>query len=190
MSKKLWVVSLAISLVLTLGLAQVALAAPPTPLLLAGVDINTESGGVVPTTLAGTANVASFHPEQLGGWGGEYGEGAVTAFPGDSDDAGYIELEWDEGKARHIIVRVLDGIADDSFNVYVENPGGNWALVYSYSADPSTTEYWVEHHIYSFPACKGQGPYIHMKIEPINVGWSGFNTWGQLAVDYVEIWSR
>jgi len=190
MSKKLWVVSLVISLVLTLGLAPVALAAPPTPQLLAGVDINTESGNVVCSTLAGTANVTSFNPEQPGSWGGESGGGAVTAFPGDSDDAGYIELEWDEGKARHIIVRVLDGIADDSFNVYVKNPGGNWALVYSYSADPSTTEYWVEHHIYSFPAGKGQGPYIHMKIEPTSVGWSGFNTWGQLAVDYVEVWSR
>ena len=92
------------------------------------------------------------------------------------------------GKARHIKMRVLDGIADDSFNVYVKNPGGNWALVYSYTCDPSTSEYWVEHDIYSFPAGKGQGNIIDIKIESTGAAWSGFGTYGQLAVDWVEVW--
>jgi hypothetical protein len=193
MQKKQWAISLLIALVLTLGLAPIVHAAPPTSVLLARVDINTDTTThtVTTTLLAGTiGSLSSFNPEQPGNWGDEYGGGAVTAFPGDGDNAGYISLEWNEGKARHIEMRVLDGIADDSFNVYVKNPGGNWALVYSYTADPSTTENWVVHHIYSFPAGKGQGPCINMKIEPTNVGWSGFSTWGQLAVDYVEVWSR
>jgi hypothetical protein len=92
------------------------------------------------------------------------------------------------GFARHIKMRVLDGIADDSFNVYVKNPGGDWVLVYSYTSDPSTSEYWVVHHIYSFPAGKGQGTAIEIKIEATGAAWSGFPTYGQLGVDWVEVW--
>src|SRR3990170_2539122 len=130
---------------------------------------------------------SSFNASAPGAWGGEPWNAVVTAFPGDTDPAGYCTLTRPDGDfARHIEMRVLDGIADDSFSVYVKNPGGGWAPVYSYSADPSTAEVWVTHHIYSFPAGKGQGMTVEIKIEPTNVGWSGFNTWGQLAVDYIE----
>lgn len=159
--------------------------------LLAGIDINTCMGNVSLTLTAGSVvNAWSFNPEQPGNWGGEFGNGAVTAFAGDSDDSGYVYLQWEEGKARRIVMRVLDGIADDSFNVYVKNPGGEWVLVYHFTADFSTTEICKEHTIVGFPAGKGQGNNIEIKIEPTNVGWSGFNTWGQLAVDYIEVYSN
>ena len=182
---------LVVVLVLTLGLAPFAYAAKPIPTMLADVDINTVDGVVTYTTTQGTAIATSFNPEQPGGWGGEYGGGAVTAFPGDTDPAGYINFKWTTGFARHIELRMLDGIADDSFNVYVMNPGGDWALVYSYTSDLSTNEYWVVHDIYGFPAGKGkQGPSINMMIVPTNLGWSGFNTWGQLAVDWVKVYDH
>jgi len=148
-------------------------------------------GAVTPLATAdlpGAGQCTSFNPEVSGSWGGENGLGAVTAFPGDTDNAGYCTFTGLTAKARHISLRVLDGIADDSFDVYVLNPGGNWAWVYGYTADPSTTETWVTHDIYSFPAAKGQGNTVEMMIVPRNVGWTGFTTWGQLAVDYVKVW--
>ena len=130
---------------------------------------------------------SSFSAEQPGYWGGEYGLGAVTAYPGDSDDAGYCTLNTGGTFTRHIELRVLDDLADDSFNVYVKNPAGKLVLVYSY-ADVYSTETWVTHHIYSFPAGKGQGDTVEIKIELTGPHWSGFNTWGQLGVDYVALY--
>ena len=129
------------------------------------------------------SNCESFNPEKPGNWGGEYGYGAVTAFPGDPDDAGYCRLTVDS-KARRLELRVLDGSADDSFDVYVMNPGGKYALVYSYT-DQYSSETWVTHQIYDFPAGKGQGGNIEVKIMPTGPHWTGFDDYGQLAVDYV-----
>lgn len=132
----------------------------------------------------------SFNASAPGAWGGEPSNAVVAAFPGEDDDAGYCTLNTGGMFARHIELRVLDGIADDSFDVYVKNPGGNWALVYTYGPDPSTTEVWKLHHIYGFPAGKGQGETVEIKIEPTNAGWSGFGIYGQLAVDYVKIFDH
>jgi hypothetical protein len=173
----------AISL-LVLGAGPVGAVSP-----LATLDLNTVSGVAVVSTGGSGGSCTSFNPEVSGAWGGENGLGAVTAF-GATDPAGYCMFTGLTEKARHISLRVLDGIADDSFDVYVHNPGGNWALVYGYTADSSTAETWVTHHIYDFPAGKGQGDSVCMKIVPTNVGWWGFDTWGQLAVDYVKVWEH
>ena len=133
---------------------------------------------------------SSFNAEVPGNWGGEYGDGAVTAFLGDSDDAGYCTFTDLDAKAKLIEMRVLDGIADDSFEVYVKNPAGYWVLVYTYIADVSTTEVWKVHYINGFPAGKGQGNMVEIKILPTNVGWSGFDTYGQLAVDYIKVYGN
>ena len=125
----------------------------------------------------------SFNVEVPGNWGNEYGDGAVTAHPDDTDDAGYCTLTVGS-KARRLELRVLDGSADDSFEVYVKNPRGKWALVYSYT-DQYSGEIWVTHQIYDFPAGKGQGDTIEVKIMPTGPHWAHFNTYGQLAVDYV-----
>src|SRR3990172_6951451 len=119
-------------LALLVSVALPVYAVALSPVLLAGVDINTVIGSpntVGYITLAGTATAGSFNAEQPGNWGGEYGDGAVTAFTGASHPAGHITFTWTAGFVRHIALRVLDGIADDSFEVYVMNPGGNWALV-------------------------------------------------------------
>jgi len=48
-----------------------------------------------------------------------------------------------------VVVRVLDGIADDSFDVYIRRTKDIyfWELVDSYESDPSTSEYWIVHEI-------------------------------------------
>jgi hypothetical protein len=132
----------------------------------------------------------SFNAEVSGNWGGEYGEGAVTAFPGDTDDAGYCVLTTAEGsKARRLELRVLDGLANDSFEVYVKNPADKYVLVYSYT-DQYSTETWVTHEIYGFPAGKGQGNTVDIKIVPTGEHWASFDTFGQLAVDYVAAYEH
>jgi hypothetical protein len=105
------------------------------------------------------------------------------------DDAGYVHISELDSKVRRMEIRVLDGLADDSFNVYVMNPAGKWVLVYSY-ADQYATETWVTHTITNFPACKGQKVRgtISVKIELTGPHWSGFNTYGQLAVDEIKLY--
>jgi hypothetical protein len=178
--------------------ASAAYAGKPTWVKLDGIDIGTGDG------LDGTMEWGADEPTYSGG---SYGNCASQCSGGTSrvvwgplnwpagtvvDDTNYalLYLTWNpaDGKARHIQLSVLDGIADDSFNVYVQNPGGDWALVYHYDSDPSTAEYWVTHDIYSFPAGKGQGNEIHLKIEATGAPWSGINRYGQLAVDWIEVW--
>ena len=191
--KKLTILAIAV-LVLTMVLAPATYAAKPDPIMLDGVDIGD-------TTTEGGHNVdepdwGPVEPATNGGnWGGFNATGEncrVVSYSGDPTP-GYATLTLDTdgaGFARRIVLRVLDGIADDSFNVYVKNPGGDWVLVYSYTCDSSTSEYWVEHDIYSFPAGKGQGTTIEIKIEATGDTWWGFDTYGQLAVDWVQIWDH
>lgn len=80
-------------------------------------------------------------------------------------------------RANSLRLLVLDGFADDSFEVYVRGK-----LVHSYD-DVYPTETWVE-HVISLPGLRGR-----IKVEIIATGpaWSGFATYGQLAVDYAEL---
>jgi hypothetical protein len=135
------------------------------------------------------ARCTSFNPEVPGNWGGEFGTGAVAAFPTDADPAGYCTFDWhDGGFAHRIELRVLDGIGADGFDVYVENPAGVWTHVYGYD-DRTPGETWELHEIHSFPAGKGHGSRLELKIVPKNVPWAGFATWGQLAVDYIAVYA-
>lgn len=184
-------VALVLVVLAALLLASAAYAGPPVPQMLASIDIGTGDG------LNGTTEWGEVEPTYSGGSYGNCaslcrtGTSRVVWGPGkapDNTNHAFIRLTWTEmGKARHIKLSVLDGIADDSFNVYVQNPGGDWALVYSYT-DQYTTETWITHDIYSFPAGKGQGAEIYMKIEATGAQWSGFNQYGQLAVDWIEAW--
>lgn len=174
--KRLLVTVMALVVVLVLATAPVAANGP-----LAMADLSAGDPTAVGQCL-------DFHVGAPGNWGGRPGERAVAAFPGE-DPAGDCSLQWTGGKARRIELEVLDGLADDSFEVYVKNPAGKWVLVYSYT-DQYSSETWVTHHIYSFPAGKGQGTMVDLMIVPINVGWSGFNTYGQLAVDYIALYSH
>ena len=120
-----------------------------------------------------------------GGWGGmQDGDAAVTAALEDNDPAGYCSFNA-KGKAISIEMRVLDGIADDSFAVYMKNPKGILKEVYTYT-DQGETETWNTHTIDILPKYnKNYGTII--KIEPTGELWSGFETYGQLAVDYIAI---
>jgi hypothetical protein len=168
------------------GLAQASPLVRPTrdaPLAIADLGNDNVAGSGF------GAHCRSFNPEVSGHWGGEFGNGAVAAFPTDPDPAGYCTFDWHDNGwfARRIELRVLDGIGADGFDVYVKNPAGKWVHVYQYH-DQTPGETWEVHEIYSFPAGKGQGSRVELKIVPMNVPWAGFATWGQLGVDYIAVY--
>jgi hypothetical protein len=97
------------------------------------------------------------------------------------------------GSSRKIIMRVLDGIADDSFKVSVMGKHGNWVEIGSYNADnDATNEFWMEHE-FEIPVKEIKaGRPLQVKIEATETSpkWWGFNTYGQLAVDWIELWGN
>ena len=184
---RLWRTATCVALLAGAVIAQASPRSRATPdIPLAVADLSNDN-------LAGTgfgAWCTSFNPEVPGNWGGEFGSGVVAAFPTDADPAGYCTFDWHDGWfARRIELRVLDGIGAQGFDVYVANPAGNWTHVYGYD-DQSAGETWEVHQIYSFPAGKGQGSRVELKIVPKNVPWAGFATWGQLAVDYIALYGN
>ncbi|HDP97071.1 MAG TPA: hypothetical protein ENN25_05205 [Euryarchaeota archaeon] len=80
--------------------------------------------------------------------------------------------------ARLLEIRHLDGQADDGFEVYI-----NDKLVYSYLNDPSNSEYWLTTEI----PLKIGGELV-VKIVATGDPWSGINTYGQLAINYMKIY--
>lgn len=84
-------------------------------------------------------------------------------------------------------MRVLDGIGDDDFVVFVKNRAGHWVEVFSYDSDPSTVEAWKEHDItlagYAIPRKRP----IEIKIMATGSNWGSHGTYGQLGVDWVKL---
>ena len=94
------------------------------------------------------------------------------------------------GSFRYMVIRVLDGIADDSFRVWLLGRNGTFKEIYSYQADPSSEEYWVEHVIetpYPYASLYNHKP-LRIIIEATGQPWDSFETYGQLAVDWIELW--
>ena len=77
-------------------------------------------------------------------------------------------------------LRVLQGQANDSFKVYI-----NDELRYVYAAQQTGTENWLIHHI-NIVGMKGR---LMVKIEATGPKWSGWDTYGQLAVDWAKLWT-
>ena len=156
------------------------------------VDINTDTTNTNNTVVCGSRCI-SFNPEQSGGWGGEYGGGAVTAFMGDNDPAGYVILNVNKPKPVAVNIHHLDGLTDDSFDLYVLDAHANWIKLGHY-ADQGSTETWVETQFIlrwdiNYDRVQLAGPNILIKIDPTGLVplWWGFDTWGQLAIDKVEL---
>jgi len=129
-----------------------------------------------------------------GGWKGNY---RVTWHPHErtsySDRAGMVTLYRREYSViKYLCLRVLDGIADDSFNVYVKVSWGKswtkWKKVYDYDdSDPSRHKScWVQHRI-RMPERWRFAKKVRVAIVAKGKQWSGFETHGQLAVDWIGI---
>jgi hypothetical protein len=190
MNKKILLTLLTIALFLTIAIPQ---ASACQNILLDRVDIgNPQSehchflrgwGPIEPATHGGT-------------WGdfGQTGENCRVVYYNTTDPPdkpwAKLTLYTIKGAAKTLKIRALDGIADDSFEVYVKNPSGKWILVYSYTADPSTEEKWIIHEI-ELPPKVAKG--ITLRIKIVLTGetpWWGFDTYGQLAIDWIELWGN
>jgi hypothetical protein len=181
-------------LAIMLALAITLMSRGPGYEVLDTVDINTDTiNGVV--SCGGCCS--SFNIEMPGSWGAEYGFGAVTAFPGDAYKEGYVTLDPCTGAGKVVRIRHLDGIADDSFDLSVKNVRGAWTKVGHYTdkapGSTSDTETWI---ITSFDLTwdvsgkrvnLAEGRTIEIMIDPTALGWWGYGTYGQLAIDYVEL---
>jgi hypothetical protein len=93
---------------------------------------------------------------------------------------------WNRGNTpSKLVIRALDGLADDSFKVWIHR-GSGFEEVYTYN-DAYNTETWVVHDI-PLPGGAYSGSTIRVKIKATGPKWSGFDTYGQLAVDWIELW--
>jgi len=131
-------------------------------------------------------------PATSGGYYGGVDNCRVVYYKTDPPDKPWARLilYTIKGSAQTLKIRALDGIADDSFEVYVKRPCGKWILIYSYTADPSTEEIWKIHEI-ELPPKVAKG--ITLKVKIVLTGetpWSGFDTYGQLAIDWIELWGN
>jgi hypothetical protein len=155
------------------------------------VDLTTVPGPPATVACTPVGRCISFYPETSapGGWGNEDGGGAVTAFPGDNDPAGYVILYADKSKPKTVSIRHLDGQTNDSFDVSVLDATGTWVSLGSYPDNGETTETWITTE-FSLASVNLAGPNILIKILPTGITtppWAGFATYGQLAIDKVQL---
>jgi len=124
--------------------------------------------------------------DNRGGYGG-VDNCRVTWEAGDPDSRRYRSasflIKMPRGyKATTLQLEVLDGRADDSFVVYV-----GCRKVYSYEGDQNDEENWKTHEIDLSRRCHFFSRYLPVIIKATGPAWSGFDTWGQLAVDEVTL---
>ena len=83
-----------------------------------------------------------------------------------------------------LVLSVLDGLAlYDDFDVYVDG-----TLVYTYDAVGSGTEDWVVHTVDLLPFMMSAEGVHTVDVECTSESWEYFDTYGQLGVDYIELY--
>jgi hypothetical protein len=137
----------------------------------------------------------SFNPEVSGHWGGEPGQGAVAAF--DNSDPRVMSISILSSAGKAVSIRHLDGTADDSFDLFVNDVHGAWIKV-GHCTDKApgsqndteawlTTQSGLTRDINGKRVNLAEGRTIEIQIMPTALGWWGFDTWGQLAIDEVDL---
>jgi len=117
---------------------------------------------------------------------------AYSATEPDSPDnngrSAYLTLNKNKGWGpKEIKMRVLDGIADDDFMVFIKNKKGNWVvLADEYNSDPSATEVWKV-HTFALPFSTWNNKPIELRIMATASDWNQKATYGQLGVDWIEL---
>jgi hypothetical protein len=163
---------------LTSLLPSVALAGSGEEVKLDYIDIGN------PTSEAGH-HLLGWGPIEPATSGGVYGgidDCRVTWEPGSPDKIRYrsasFVMKVPRGyRATTLVLNVLDGLADDSFVVFV-----NCRRVYSYTGEQDNIEDWHSHTI-NLDRCYLCYGFVMVTITATGPAWSGFNTYGQLAVD-------
>jgi len=132
----------------------------------------------------------------LGYWGGvDESEFAVVWAPGSPDVptlAGREAVCTISGLTGHkptvLKVLALNGLANDDYCVFVEVRGQD-VRIGCYD-ETSTTEEWITTEFTLPRKIVARGQDMIIKVFATGNAWSGFNTWGQLGVDRIEIWGK
>lgn len=92
------------------------------------------------------------------------------------------EMELEE-HANMITIKYLDGISGaDSFNVYI-----NSQYVGQVEAVDSGSEQWKT-ATFILPAHYNMGDAVLVELEALGPVWNGCPNWGQVAIDYIQLW--
>jgi hypothetical protein len=169
-----------------------------------------ENGGI---NVSGCPGVSEDYP--LPGqtrvvWGGEEPDSPFL-----EGRAASLVLTPEKGAGKKINMRVLDSQAVDgneklldSFQVFVKNKHGHWILVYVFdpgppaaeslpedrfcgnAKSPDTAEEWRVHSIWLPTNEIRPGKPVKVLIQATGSAWELFETYGQLAVDWIELVGR
>ena len=167
-------------------------AAAARDVVLCHVDIGSE-------TSEQGADMSGWGPEEPAASGGNWGGFNVTkedcrVIWDDSDDDRSATITLNRGvrpgAATAIRMRHLDGLADDSFDVYVKDVHGQWILIGSWAGSPGP-ENWVVIDEFALPNGKtlqlDRGRAVEVRLVATGPQWSGFGTYGQVAFDWIEL---
>jgi len=130
----------------------------------------------------------------LGGWGGvDESQFAVVWEPGFNDTpasrmASCLIPGATTKVAKEIRIRALEGLANDDYCVFASIGAGD--LLIGCKDETSMTEVWNT-HVYTLPAgVFAAGQDITVKLLATGNAWPSFSAYGQLAIDYIEVWGE
>jgi hypothetical protein len=148
-------------------------------------DDCSKPSGVLDPTWDWSDKVATTHTG--GNYGGIGGCGARMVWGANTDPdvpgdewASVMFFDCERNCLQAITVKHLDGLTDDSFDVFV-----NGDCIGSYAWSGDTTEYWVvstfpvEYGVYHCP--------VEVKLVATGDAWGGLGRYGQLAIDWIQM---
>jgi len=158
--------------------------------LLDSIDLGSD-GTEAGRTMDGWGRSAT--DETGGGYGG-IGLGGCrliwdSADHGDGDREATVLLHPERGAAMGLKLYHLDGLADDSFDIYVEHANGEWVYVGHYHG-PARTEAWMGSFYDLSGIDFGRGKDFRVKLVATGLAWSGWSTWGQVCFDKIELYGN
>jgi hypothetical protein len=95
------------------------------------------------------------------------------------------QLDSDGYYASTLTIRHLDGLADDSFKVEIQNADLSWTDMGSYGDKGNAAEVWTET---SFDIPEGRSGLLTFRITATDGEWAQCDTYGQLALDWAELY--
>jgi hypothetical protein len=161
---------------------------------LRGLDARTTSVGVINTCQPESDSTADgWAAPPPGGWGNkpeaqfavvwEKGTLDVATNPGRMAEC---TIPGVTGKTpTKVKINYLQGLANDDFCVFASGAGGTFYLVGCVDETNTAGEVWVDVELTLPPMASGQD--VTIKILATGNAWSAFSTYGQLAVDWIEI---
>lgn len=147
-------------------------------------------GGIGSETPPGTARVV-WYSDLDGSQSSSWACTPDDSSPDPNSNHAVVTLNPKPGSAHNLKLRVLKGIGDDSFKVYVRHANGTLVEVYSFTDGVLwETETWIEHSINLdlFALARGKPQEIH--IVATAPAWAGWCPYGQLGVDWIELWGN